>query len=165
MGVYQITNKGKDEEITHSTYLSRSIGEGIREEWNIYLSIPVRVRGGENVQLLRTFFPIIRNKIFRFSWNIYVPYQNRTYFWENTYCGDAYVPMSNLSLFPYDSDIVWSFIVPTLHHCPLLSRLLHKSYYSAGNTDTLLILFESCFKINCEMTFFSETQNKARGKV
>ena len=32
VGVYQITNRGKDEEITHSTYLLRSIGEGIREE-------------------------------------------------------------------------------------------------------------------------------------
>ena len=31
--------------------------------------------GGENVQLLRTFFPIIGNKMFQFSWNKYVPYQ------------------------------------------------------------------------------------------
>ena len=36
---YDTKNKGEDEEIAHSTHLSRSRGEGIREEWNIYLSI------------------------------------------------------------------------------------------------------------------------------
>ena len=54
---YETTNRGKDEEIAH---ISRSMGEEIREEWNIYLSIKFRGRGGENVQLLRTFFS--RNK-------------------------------------------------------------------------------------------------------
>ena len=82
-GGYDITNRGKDEEITHSTHISRSMGEGIREEWNIYLSIRFLGRGGENVQVLRTFSPIIGNKMFQFSWNIYVPYQKRTYFWES----------------------------------------------------------------------------------
>ena len=80
---YEITNRGKDEEIGHSTHLLRSMDEGNRKKWNIYLSIRFRGRGGENVQLLRTFFPVIRNKMFRFFWNIYVPYQNRTYFWES----------------------------------------------------------------------------------
>ena len=83
-GRYDITNRGKDEEITHSTYISRSMGEGIREEWNIYLSIRFLGRSGENVQVLRTFSPIIGNKMFQFSWNIYVPYQKRTYFWERS---------------------------------------------------------------------------------
>ena len=82
-GGYDITNRGKDEEITHSTHISRSMGEGIREEWNIYLSIRFLGRGGENVQVLRTFSPIIGNKMFQFSWNIYVPYQKRTYFRES----------------------------------------------------------------------------------
>ena len=82
-GRYDITNRGEDEEITHSTYISRSMGEGIREEWNIYLSIRFLGRGGENVQVLRTFSPIIGNKMFQFSWNIYVPYQKRTYFSES----------------------------------------------------------------------------------
>ena len=98
VGVYQITNRGKDEEITHSTYLSRSIGEGIREEWNIYLSIRFRSRNGENVQLLGTFFPIIRNKMFKFSWNIYVPHQNRTYFWESTHKCFPFFPFKKLRL-------------------------------------------------------------------
>ena len=83
-GRYDITNRGKDEEITHSTHISRSMGEGIREEWNIYLSIRFLGRGGENVQVLTTFSPIIGNKMFQFSWNIYVPYQKRTYFREST---------------------------------------------------------------------------------
>ena len=82
MGGYETTNRGKDEEIGHSTHLSRSMGEGNRKKWNIYLSIRFRGRSGENFQLLRTYFPVIRNKMFRLSWNIYVPHQNRTYFWE-----------------------------------------------------------------------------------
>ena len=45
---------------THSTYLSRSIGEEMKEKWNIYLSIRFRVRGGKNVRFFRIFFPIIR---------------------------------------------------------------------------------------------------------
>ena len=85
---YEITNRGNDEEIGHSTHLSRSMDEGNRKKWNIYLSIRFRGRGGENVQLLRTFFPVIRNKMFRFFWNIYVPYQNRTYFWESGSFGE-----------------------------------------------------------------------------
>ena len=90
MGGYETTNRGKDEEIGHSTHLSRSMGEGNRKKWNIYLSIRVRGRSGENFQLLRTYFPVIRNKMFRLSWNIYVPHQNRTYFWESI-CIDAFV--------------------------------------------------------------------------
>ena len=34
---HDITNRGKDEEIAYSTHLSRSMGEGIMEKWNIYI--------------------------------------------------------------------------------------------------------------------------------
>ena len=83
-GRYKTTNRGKNEEIAQSTNISRSMGEGIREEWNIYLSIKFWGRSGEIFQLLRTLFPVIRNKMLRFLWNTYVPHQNRTYFWEST---------------------------------------------------------------------------------
>ena len=82
-GRYYITKRGKDEEIAHSTHLSRSMGEGIRKEWNIYLSIGFLGKGGGNVQVLRTNSPKIGNKMFQFSWIIYVPYQKRTYFWKS----------------------------------------------------------------------------------
>ena len=39
-GRYYITNRGKDEEIAHSTHLSRSMGERIRKEHIFINSIP-----------------------------------------------------------------------------------------------------------------------------
>ena len=101
-GRYETTNRGKDEEMAYSTRISRSMGEGIREEWNIYFSIKFRGRGGENVQLLRTFFPVIGNKMFRFSWNIYVLYQNRTYFWESIRSRDSGATMTFSYSFAFD---------------------------------------------------------------
>ena len=148
-GVYQITNRGKDEEITHSTYLLRSIGEGIREEWNIYLSIRFRSRNGENVQLLGTFFPIIRNKMFKFLWNIYVPHQNRTYFWESR--TSDYFPSSS----DHPLDIHWTY-----WWYALTSRIISNGYPVTIRMSCLMTIVSgySCNKLILSQKRFASTE-------
>ena len=73
------------------------------------------------------FFPIIRNKIFRFSWNIYVPYQNRTYFWESPSSSSERSPKKSTSTY---------WIERTNQHPPSVSPLVAQNPRSVAGPVT-----------------------------
>ena len=49
-----------------------------RNETYIY-QLNSEAGAGKMFNFWELFFPVIRNEMFRFPWNIYVPHQNRTY--------------------------------------------------------------------------------------
>ena len=88
-----LRKKGENEEMAHSTHVSRSMGEGNQSRSGTYIyqfdseaGYYILVRKvleriiilEENIIFLRTYFPVIKKK-FRFLWSTNVPYQNRAF--------------------------------------------------------------------------------------
>ena len=56
-GRYDITNRGKDEEIVHSTHLSRSMGEGIMDNETYIYQLNSEAGMGKMFNFLELFPP------------------------------------------------------------------------------------------------------------